>query len=260
MSDDSLSRLFPTEFSEDTTLWEDIVFRDEKSLAQHRKENKKTEKLIIAKETSFVAQTSSGEKVYYTIRPGDNLGTIAEKYRVSVSQIKYWNNIRGTKIVAGKKLVIYPGRSYKNNVSTKKNTVTDKNTNTKTSTTFNGKKHIYKIKSGENLGLIAGKFNVSISNLKKWNNISGTNIKAGDKLVIYSNKKITVSSTNQKKSVPTEKYNKKKKGKIVKYTVVSGDTLWNIAKKYNISVDNLKKLNGLSNSSIKPGMILKVRK
>ena len=45
--------------------------------------------------------------VYYTIRSGDNLGAIAERYHVSVKDLQYWNGLSGVKIIAGETLVIY---------------------------------------------------------------------------------------------------------------------------------------------------------
>ena len=56
----------------------------------------------------FVPQTPSGkEKVYYKVKPGDNLGYIAEWYNVRASDLRHWNNIRGNLIRAGQTLVVY---------------------------------------------------------------------------------------------------------------------------------------------------------
>jgi len=48
-----------------------------------------------------------GSKTYHKIRNGETLSTIAEKYHVRISDIKKWNNLRGTNIAAGKRLKIY---------------------------------------------------------------------------------------------------------------------------------------------------------
>lgn len=56
----------------------------------------------------FVPQTPSGkEKLYYKVKPGDNLGYIAEWYNVRASELRHWNNIRGNLIRAGQTLVVY---------------------------------------------------------------------------------------------------------------------------------------------------------
>jgi len=50
------------------------------------------------------------EKITYRVRSGDVLGTIARKHGVSVNSIKSWNNIRGTTIYPGQKLIIHVNR------------------------------------------------------------------------------------------------------------------------------------------------------
>ena len=45
---------------------------------------------------------------------------------------------------------------------------------------------VYIVKRGDSLSRISYKYGVSIKNIKKWNNIKGTNIKIGDKLIIYT--------------------------------------------------------------------------
>ena len=51
--------------------------------------------------------TNSGF-VYHKIRSGETLSTIARRYRVTVNELKRWNNLRTSRIVAGKRLKIYP--------------------------------------------------------------------------------------------------------------------------------------------------------
>ena len=59
-------------------------------------------------------------------------------------------------------------------------------------------KNYHKVKKGESLGVIADKNNVSISDLRKWNNIKGSNINAGQSLVIQTTKKVTVNEVIKK--------------------------------------------------------------
>ena len=104
----------------------------------------------------------------------------------------------------------------------------------------------HKIKRGESIGLIADKYNVSISELKKWNKLRSNTIHAGKSLKIYSNKKAEVKNTQ----------NTSKNGI---YTVKSGDSLYSIAKQYpGVSADDIKKWNDISGDNIQPGMKLKI--
>ncbi|HNW70556.1 MAG TPA: LysM peptidoglycan-binding domain-containing protein [Bacteroidales bacterium] len=123
----------------------------------------------------------------------------------------------------------------------------------------------YKIRSGDNLGSIAERFGVKVSQLQYWNGISGTRIIAGETLVIYkknntvpptnqTTKPTTVTPVNRAATLPT---NTRPTGtKRTSYKVVSGDNLWSIAKKYNTTVDKIKQLNNLKTDKLNVGQIL----
>ena len=117
---------------------------------------------------------------------------------------------------------------------------------------------VYRVRSGDYLGKIATKFGVSISSIKRWNNMRSTRLKIGQRLTIYPRKINAVSSSKPeqttKKVLPT--------GKHEVYTVKSGDSLWLIAQKYsNVSVQNIKDWNNIwSVKSLKPGTKLKIFK
>jgi membrane-bound lytic murein transglycosylase D len=113
------------------------------------------------------------------------------------------------------------------------------------------RKTIYVVKKGEVLGGIADRNNVSISNLRKWNNIRGSNIRSGQRLVIYKNGGARNFSNND----DLASNDRKSKQKV--YYVQAGDTLWTISRKNNgVSVEQIKKLNKLKGNEIKPGMKL----
>jgi len=174
----------------------------------------------------------------YKVKRGDTIGEIAEKFGVSTNQIKKWNDIRSNKLLAGKTLKIY------NSVST---TSYGDNT-TKNSSNIN----YYKIKPGDTFALIADRYGVKITDLKKWNKISGDKIIAGKTLKIYSDAKIN--------DIPNEttKINKKVKTNQQSYTVRKGDSLYSIAQKNNTTVAKLKSLNNITDNKIKSGQKLKL--
>lgn len=141
----------------------------------------------------------------------------------------------------------------------------------------------YTIKSGDNLGYISAWYDVSIRDLKLWNNLRSSRIYAGQTLKVYvpeeqvdQYKNIDQLSAYQKKLIlnkdnsaatgtPAEKpitatTNLDKDQKIIHYTIKRGDTLWDIAQKYpKNTVEELKRLNNITDAGVlRPGYVIKL--
>ncbi|MGY0391251.1 LysM peptidoglycan-binding domain-containing protein [Bizionia sp. KMM 8389] len=108
----------------------------------------------------------------------------------------------------------------------------------------------YRVKSGDYLGLIARKYGVRVSQIKKWNGLRSNNLRIGQRLTIYPRKPVANASTaSSSKSAPKT------------YTVRNGDSLWSISQKFSgISVQNIRDWNDISGNNLKPGMKLKLSK
>ncbi|PWL39860.1 lytic transglycosylase [Flagellimonas aquimarina] len=123
--------------------------------------------------------TQAKNQVRYKVRSGDYLGKIAERYGVGVSQIKRWNGLRSNNLRVGQRLTIFPRKPY-----IPKQTVAKSSTSKSTSgvALASGSK-IHTVKEGDSLWTISRKYpGVSIENLRKWNGLSGNNLKPGTKL------------------------------------------------------------------------------
>ncbi len=133
---------------------------------------------------SLPKYTENPQRIRYRVRNGDYLGKIANRYRVSVSQIKRWNGLRSNRLRIGQRLTIYP-RNYASKSSKKSSSKVAKKTSVKTPS--NGKYTTYVVKKGDSLWLISKKFpKVSVQQIKNWNNIwSVKSLKPGTKLKIY---------------------------------------------------------------------------
>lgn len=179
--------------------------------------------------------------VRYKVRRGDNLGKIAEKHGVGLSQLKSWNNIGRKNIIhVGQYLTIHTKAKHTNEKVVTASTTKSRNTAAYKSST-------YKVRRGDALSTIANKFNISVKDLKRWNNIGSRNIiKQGQVLKISKPIPQVASSTK-----PTNTNF---------YIVKKGDTLWSISKKSGISITDLKKFNKLNNSSLKIGQKIKTSK
>lgn len=125
-----------------------------------------------------------------------------------------------------------------------------------------GQRIVYRVRSGDVLGKIALRYRVTVSQIKRWNNLRGNMIRVGQRLVIYSGVKPSAEPAAPKKTVaasasksvisPDTPY--------TTYTVRSGDTLYDIAKAYpGVSAQNIMDFNGIG-SKIKPGMTIRIPK
>ncbi|MEL6810898.1 MAG: LysM peptidoglycan-binding domain-containing protein [Bacteroidota bacterium] len=115
------------------------------------------------------------DKIRYRVRSGDYLGKIAERYGVSVSKIKRWNGLRSNNLKIGQRLTIYPR---------KLNTSRPKKSGSSGASSGTGK--TYTVKSGDSLWSISQKFpNITVEQLKKWNDISSTKLKPGMTLKLH---------------------------------------------------------------------------
>lgn len=119
------------------------------------------------------------ESITHTVKKGESLGKIANKYHVSVANIKKWNSLRKDVISVGQKLVIYTSGSPMAQVGKSSGSSSGKS-----SSSGSSKPKTHVVKRGETLSSIAKKNHCTVNELKKWNGIKGNNIQAGQKLKI----------------------------------------------------------------------------
>ncbi|MBM7698497.1 LysM peptidoglycan-binding domain-containing protein [Kurthia huakuii] len=174
----------------------------------------------------------------YVVKKGDTLTKIAKKYGTTVKNLTSWNSLKTTTIFVGQTLYVSKSVPTVNagDDSSTNTTVTPAGDDAELDVTQKPNKvTIHTVKKGETLTKIAKTYGTTVTNLKKWNGLSSTTIKVGQKLKLNANANVT-------------------------YKVAKGDTLTKIAKKYGTTVTNLKKWNGLKSSTIKIGQVLNVTK
>jgi len=126
---------------------------------------------------------------------------------------------------------------------------------------------VYNIKSGDVLGLIAEKHNVTVTQLQSWNNLSGTRIDIGQQLKIYGTEfkqeaapePIAEKDSLPKQTTPSQTETRPSTSSYSEiYIVKSGDNLWIIAKKFSgISAEDIMKFNNID-ANLKIGQELKI--
>ncbi len=187
------------------------------------------------------APKTSANINYYKVKPNDTIGEIAELYKVRASSIRRWNRLRTNKIIIGQTLKIYSDAD----INDIENSVPPANNESEGNS--------YTVKKGDTIIDIAAKFNVSVEDLKKWNDLSSSRIVAGNTLKINPESSVKTGTADV-----SEAANNNSGGSVKMHTVTRGESLYSIAHDYKISVSRLKELNDLKSNRIKAGDKLKI--
>ena len=201
-----------------------------------------------------------GERITYRVKSGDYLGKIASRYGTTVAKIKRWNNLKSNNIRVGQRLIIYRGGNVPASAET--SSTSSSGSNQSSASTATGGT-TYTVKSGDALSTIAERYKVTVSQLKKWNNLSSSNIRVGQKLIV-SQQPASAQKTTETKPTATQQSSTVKANDpnigYTEYIVKDGESLYIIAKKFpGVSAQNIMDFNGIG-SNIKPGMKIKIPK
>ena len=162
--------------------------------------------------------------VIYTVRQGDALSTIAQRFGTTVTKLKRANRLTNNTLRVGQRLEIpdaEPARA-KREVEAPKS-------------------EIYVVRQGDTLSEIADRYGVGLSKLRAANGLRGNAIRIGQRLVIPATAKRLQEAASAKTHV-----------------VRSGDTLSAIARRYGTSVSAIQRANGMTGSSLRVGERLKL--
>lgn len=160
-----------------------------------------------------VQEQEEESKNVYVVKKGDSLYKIAKEYDTTINELIKLNNLSNTNLSIGQILKIPTVKSEES-------------------------EYLYTVKSGDSLYKIAREYNTTVDELMKLNNLSSISLSIGQTLKIPQ---ITTSAQDNY------------------YMVKSGDNLYKIASKYNTTVNNLVKLNNLSNTTLSIGQKLKLK-
>ena len=128
-----------------------------------------------------VTESVERKDIAYSVQKGDNLGSIAKKFGTSIEDLKQWNKLNSNAIAIGNSLIVAKNEIV---IDTNKATVASFKKKEQFPSTAN-KEAEYYVKKGDSLYSISKKYpGVTISDLKKWNNIKDDELKPGMKLKI----------------------------------------------------------------------------
>lgn len=152
----------------------------------------------------------------YVVQKGDTLYSIANKLGTTVSELKKENNLTSNTLQIGEVLRIPTKEIYEE------------------------EENIYIVKKGDSLYSIANKYNTTVDELKRINNLTSNILSIGQVLKLPSDK-----ANNVEKEENT-----------ISYTVKKGDSLYSIARKYDTTIDRIKDLNNLTTNLLSIGQVL----
>ncbi|MDI6792065.1 MAG: LysM peptidoglycan-binding domain-containing protein [bacterium] len=204
------------------------------------------------------AATNSPPK-YHVVKRGENLWTIAGKYKVSLKVLKQANRLHSSSLKVGQKLAI-PGRggtsissdslvALRPEVAPPVKIVASASAGHSIPAARPTKLHV--VKKGDSLWKIAEKYGVSWKDLKRVNSLRSNHLKVGQKLTVPGSREKQVTSASDAHFASADQPAKL-------HVVKKGESLWEIAEKYGVSWKDLKRVNSLRSNRLTVGQELTV--
>lgn len=148
---------------------------------------------------------------YYTVKAGDTLYAIANRYGMTVNELKTLNNLTSDILSIGQQLLL-------------SNDMNNEDENYE----------VYIVRPGDTLYGISNRYGTTVNDIKNLNRLTSDLLTVGMELLIPSN--------NQ--------------GSMTTYTVQSGDNLWQISRRFNTTINELRRLNNLTSDILSIGQTL----
>ncbi|MFK8022240.1 MAG: LysM peptidoglycan-binding domain-containing protein [Pseudomonadales bacterium] len=177
----------------------------------------------------------------YVIKEGDTLSTIARKFKTTVAVIKKSNKLRSNRIRVKRKLLIPAALKGASQYP-----LSDNQRQARKAAKYagDGKPTLYNVRSGDSLWSVASQHGVSVSSLARWNNmVPRDTLRKGQTLKIWSKIAQQASSRQMIRKVG--------------YRVRSGDSLSQIAQRFNVATADITRWNRINKSNLlRPGQSL----
>jgi membrane-bound lytic murein transglycosylase D len=188
----------------------------------------------------------------YKVRKGDTLSSIANRYKTSSERIKDLNQLASNHLKQGQVLsiAVQPGQSIASaqTAATPASPVLQR----------------YVVRKGDNLGSIAKQQTLKVNDLKRWNNLTSNHLKLGQVLALQetpSPSKTALSKTaggklNSKIDKPQTAQTPATRQVVTYYKVQQGDSLYQIAKRFKVDLQQLQKWNPKASHALSLGQTL----
>jgi peptidoglycan lytic transglycosylase D len=210
----------------------------------------------------------AGERIVHRVKSGDTLHEVATKYRTTVENLQRWNNLSGTTLHPGQRLVAYYGEKGNGPAATSEDSTpvasasVSASASASSTTSASGQKE-YRVQAGDTLYSIARRFGAGLDDILRWNNLSRDSvIRAGQRLWVGEPPQQqgatpaagNTSGTGGGAATPAES------PAPAEHRVRRGDTLASIARIYDVTVQQVRSWNGIdAEGIIYPGQVLRIR-
>lgn len=190
-----------------------------------------------SKSSSNKSSSSSSATGTYKVQLGDSLWKIANKVNMSIAELKVLNNLKSDTIYVNQVLKTKSSGSD----TSSKDTSSKPNQNSATT--------IYTVKSGDSLWKIANNYNLTVQQIRNVNNLKSDVLYVGQVLKLTGKASSGTSSSSSSSSNASS-------GTTTTYTVKSGDSLWVIAQKFNVTAQQIREKNNLKTDVLQVGQKL----
>ena len=195
---------------------------------------------------SKISSQQRRQWVHHLIQHGDTLSTIAKHYDTTIVTLQRLNGLPGTIIRVGGNLII-PKVAPSTGAGSLSRTV---RRHLQRASERSGIQAIHRVRRGENLSIIAKRYQTTANQIAAWN---GLNKNA----ILRPGKRLTI--LHRQAVIPATYISADSSTNLIKYRIRQGDTLWSIASGYSTSIKQLILLNGIAgNTVLQPGQVLKV--
>lgn len=239
-------------------------------------------KNIAGKNLNRLHRVATTDYKTHTISKGETLTQICQRYNINKTTLLKANNLSSSKLASGQRLRI-PYQTVRYQLLAEGAT---------RAIAANSQDNLilHRVKKGESVSQISRNYNIPVESIATWNNLAANyHIREGQQLSLYldqketpskakpisttiasapSNKNLPLIPATQIKKIPTQttvlamsgkKTNKTNDSDLNWYEVQAGDTLWTIAKEFNLSTARIKQINNLQSNNIQPGKRLKIK-
>ncbi len=200
-------------------------------------------------------QPSNGSK--YTVKSGDSVWGISNAHGITMNQLIQWNNIKNNFVYPGQQLVVSNGTTG----TTTNPGSSNSNANTNQSGNASASTGSYTVKAGDSVWGVANAHGITMAQLIQWNKISNNFIYPGQKLIVKNG---TSSSATTNNNATTNNSNSTSSSAETTtsstYTVKAGESVWGVANKNNITMEQFIEWNNIKNNFIYPGQKVIVKK